>query len=71
LQCNIDKLEDVLFVLRYLTKLIILKVFLLKTNNPEHSLSWLKTELEKVGVTILVDYGDKEKKVICLWIERI
>ena len=70
LQCNIEKLEDVLFILRYLTKLTILKVFLLKPNNSEHSLSSLKTELEKIGITILIDYDDKEKKVICLWIER-
>jgi hypothetical protein len=70
LECNYDKVDDVLYLLCHLTKLTVLKIFLQGIDYREQYLSSMKNEVRKLGLSVFIEYDLKRKPVIYLWIDR-
>jgi hypothetical protein len=70
LECIVDKPDGVLYLLCHLKKLSILKVFLNRIDNRERTLSWIKNEAQKLGLSVFIEYDVKKEKLICIWIHR-
>jgi hypothetical protein len=68
LECNYDKVDDVLYLLCHLKKLTILKVFFQESAYSEQPSSWIKNEAQKLGLSVLIESDDHES--VSLWINR-
>jgi hypothetical protein len=70
LECNYDKVDDVLYLLCHLPKLTVLKIFLQGISYREQYLSSMKNEVRKLGLSVFIEHDLERKPVIYLWIDR-
>ncbi|CAF1494892.1 unnamed protein product [Adineta steineri] len=70
LKCNIDQQNDLLFLLKHLPKLSILKAYLWKINDHDYFYSWFKKQTNKLNLLFDVNYIDKYETELMVWINR-
>ncbi|CAF1304528.1 unnamed protein product [Rotaria sordida] len=70
LKCNIDRANDLLYLLNHLPKLSMLKAYLWQISDYDYFYSWFKKATKKLNLLFNINYRDKQETELSIWINR-
>ncbi|CAF1567497.1 unnamed protein product [Didymodactylos carnosus] len=70
LTCYINQKDHLVFLLKHLSKLSVMRIFLPTLDNRDCFTRWLKDEARKLKLTLHIDFENKFEKTLCIWIDK-